>query len=75
MRLVKRWFMETPEGDLLDGPFQTEQAMEQEFDRYVKTYKYVPVKVCRELDADQFIQPQAVADNGLPTGRRERSCA
>lgn len=70
MNMVKRWFMETPEGDILDGPYKDKKEFEKVFARYVKRYKYTPLKVCRDMDADQFIQPESYDDHGYQTGKK-----
>ena len=77
MAIVKRWFMKTREGEIIDGPYRVEtQKEEVEFRRavalYTKTYRYVPVLVEEEMDSDEFISPGERDSIGMPTGKHTR---
>ena len=50
MVLVKRWFMETTEGEAIDGPFKKESDLDTALNVHARLYKYVPVKTEREID-------------------------
>lgn len=50
MTLVKRWFLETEEGEILDGPFKNEASCDRELAVHVRLYKYVPIKIEREME-------------------------
>ena len=52
MPVVKRWFMETPDGDVVDGPFKKRPQLDAAFALYVKQYKYTPIVVEREIDVN-----------------------
>ena len=69
MNLVKRWFMETAEGEVIDGPYKNEKEFDREFALYIKRYKYTPLKVERMLDADEFTPLENYDSGGLQTGR------
>ncbi len=56
MTIVKRWFLETPEGDVIDGPFKKPEEAQKALDRHVKWYKYTPLLKEREMDSDTFTQ-------------------
>ena len=71
MKLVKRWFTKTTEGELLDGPFKTRKIAESEAKAYQKKYKYDPVIAEEEVDLEiKTVDPEygeivTINENGL----------
>jgi hypothetical protein len=62
MTLVDRWFVETTEGDTLDGPFKTKREADIAADTHERNYKYTPVVNVHQLDSDSFTQPENSGD-------------
>jgi hypothetical protein len=62
MKLVKRWFMKTPEGEILDGPYKNTGELDRAVKLYIKTYKYHPVVSEEDMDADSFAQPEQLCE-------------
>jgi len=77
MNLVERWFMKTPEGEIIDGPYKNKKEFDRELALYIKTYKYVPVVKKELVDADKFTRTEQYGTGGYETGygRRGRSRA
>jgi hypothetical protein len=70
MKLVKRWFMETPEGEIIDGPYRDRKEFYRAHDLYIKQYKYHPVVVVRLMDPSTFTQTELYDASGYQTGRK-----
>jgi hypothetical protein len=62
--------METPEGEIIDGPYSKKKEFDRVLALYIKQYKYTPVAVEREVDADTFIQSERYDERGYQTGRK-----
>jgi hypothetical protein len=53
-----RWFLKTPDGDVIDGPFKTFLEAVKEKKLHEKTYKYKPVLVKETINTHlKFAQP------------------
>ncbi len=48
--IVKRWFLKTVEGDILDGPFKSKERATRERALHRKRYKYNAVIATEKLD-------------------------
>lgn len=45
-----RWYAETLEGEIIDGPFKSKQEADIASALHMKLYKYQPIVVPRELN-------------------------
>ena len=51
--------METPEGEIIDGPYKNKKEFDRALALYIKQYKYSPVVVERDIT-----QPESEKLNG-----------
>jgi hypothetical protein len=49
-RMNMRWYAETLEGEIIDGPFKSKQEADIASALHMKLYKYQPIVVPRELN-------------------------
>lgn len=53
METVRRWFLVTEHGEVLDGPFRKRNHAERERAQHLKTYHYEP----RIIEEDVKLEP------------------
>jgi len=56
MPTVKRWFLITEQGEVLDGPFRKRKHAESERAQHLKLYRYEP----RIAEEDVELEPETL---------------
>jgi hypothetical protein len=62
MSPVIRYFIETDEKEVIDGPFKEKDVAERAARLHEKRYRYKPVVVERDLDPESFVKPKKLSE-------------
>lgn len=65
---VKRWFMCTTEGDIIDGPYKDKAEFDRVLALHIKLYKYTPVVKEEMIDSSTFTKSESYDVHGYHTG-------
>ena len=69
MAIVKRWFMKTEDGAVIDGPYSDHKEFMAVVRQHIKWYKFTPVISEEEVDDIQFMQIKSFDAAGYNTGK------